>query len=276
MGTVSTTLPSDGQTIDSSDVNTPINAILAEFNGNIDDNNIKTGANINGAKLLAGSLPGTALDTTLASGWLDLADVPDTVTYNGNRSYDLVFNSTDLTDTVSEGMRLRLTRTVSAPTQCTDLEAGSSQYASLASASVTGCTFTTAFTCMAWIKPESYTNGAIISRTDGTSGWFMELQADGTLRVVGDAGASIDSGSTYQSVPLNKWVHVAVTMDLVANTVLTYIDGVSVPNTAASATAALVQAGNLQVGARTGGTFFDGKIAQAAVFSSVLSAATIR
>lgn len=43
MATVSTTLPSDGQTIDASDVNTPINAILSEFNGNIDDNNIKTG-----------------------------------------------------------------------------------------------------------------------------------------------------------------------------------------------------------------------------------------
>ena len=46
MGTVSTSLPSDGQTIDASDVNTPINAILSEFNGNIDDNNIKSGANI--------------------------------------------------------------------------------------------------------------------------------------------------------------------------------------------------------------------------------------
>jgi hypothetical protein len=211
-----------------------------------------------------------------SEGWQTGVPTPDTVTYNGNRSYNLVFNSNDLTDTVSNGMRVKLARTVTPPTQCTDLESGSSQYASLASASVTGSTFTTAFTCMAWIKPESYTNGAIISRTDGTSGWFLELVSDGTVRVVGDAGASIDSGATYQSVVLNKWQHVAVTMDMVANTVLTYIDGVSVPNSAASATAALVQAGNLQVGARNGGTFFDGKIAQAAVFSSVLSASTIR
>jgi hypothetical protein len=211
-----------------------------------------------------------------SEGWQTGVPTPDTVTYNGNRSYNLVFNSNDLTDTVSNGMRVKLARTVTPPTQCTDLESGSSQYASLASASVTGSTFTTAFTCMAWIEPESYTNGAIISRTDGTSGWFLELVSDGTVRVVGDAGASIDSGATYQSVVLNKWQHVAVTMDMVANTVLTYIDGVSVPNSAASATAALVQAGNLQVGARNGGTFFDGKIAQAAVFSSVLSASTIR
>lgn len=51
MGTVSTTLPSDGQTIDAADVNTPINAILSEFNGNIDNDNIKSAAAINGSKI---------------------------------------------------------------------------------------------------------------------------------------------------------------------------------------------------------------------------------
>lgn len=40
MGTVSTTLPSDGQTIDASDVNTPINAIITEINGNIETTNL--------------------------------------------------------------------------------------------------------------------------------------------------------------------------------------------------------------------------------------------
>lgn len=62
MGTVSTTLPADGQTIDASDVNTPINAILAEFNGNIDNDNIKAAANISGSKLADDSVPNTKID----------------------------------------------------------------------------------------------------------------------------------------------------------------------------------------------------------------------
>ena len=68
------------------------------------------------------------LFSTTPQGWSDTGAVPDTITYNGNRSYDLVFNSNDLTDTLSNGMKLKLTRTVSAPTQCTNLESSSSQY----------------------------------------------------------------------------------------------------------------------------------------------------
>lgn len=128
MATVSTTLPSDGQTIDASDVNTPINAILSKFNGNIDNDNIKTGANINGAKLLASSLPGSSFDTTLAGGWIR-GGLPaySSATNNGNKSYVIVFAST-VASLLSPGMRLRTTRTVTAPTLCADLEASSSQY----------------------------------------------------------------------------------------------------------------------------------------------------
>lgn len=51
MALISPAQISPGSTIDSSDVNNPINTIANEFNGNIDDNNIKTGAAINPAKL---------------------------------------------------------------------------------------------------------------------------------------------------------------------------------------------------------------------------------
>jgi hypothetical protein len=43
MATISTTLPSDGQTIDAADVNTPINAIITQVNGNLDSDNIAEG-----------------------------------------------------------------------------------------------------------------------------------------------------------------------------------------------------------------------------------------
>lgn len=51
MGTVSPAQVSDGTGIDASDVNNPINTIANEFNGNIDNNNVKSGANIATAKL---------------------------------------------------------------------------------------------------------------------------------------------------------------------------------------------------------------------------------
>lgn len=43
MGTVSVSLPSDGQTIDAADYNTPINTIVTEINGSLDSDNIAEG-----------------------------------------------------------------------------------------------------------------------------------------------------------------------------------------------------------------------------------------
>jgi hypothetical protein len=219
------------------------------------------------------------LGTASTSGWEVEAELPDTITYNGNRSYTLVFNTTDLTDTLSEGMKMRLTRTVSAPTQCTDLEASSSQYFSKTSPS--GISFTVTWTAMAWVKLESYTEGGIIGRRNGdTEGWHFGVNAEGrveagSLRIAGNNSVT----RSYQSIPLNKWVHVAGAVDL-AGTSLIYIDGVLVPSlTTVTGTAATLVQGTtaLTVGAqKSAGTFpFDGKIAQAAVFSSKLSAATI-
>lgn len=44
MGTVSVSLPSDGQTIDAADYNTPINTIVSEINGGLDENNLSDGS----------------------------------------------------------------------------------------------------------------------------------------------------------------------------------------------------------------------------------------
>lgn len=218
--------------------------------------------------------------SSVSSGWVDLGYAPNTVTNNGNRSYDLVFNSTDLTSTLSAGMRLKLTRLVSAPTQCTDLEASSSQYFSRASAGLTGMTFTDDFTLMAWIKLESYqADQQVIVGRQSTTGFHMDIDTTGQLRILGfgTAGA-LDMGVSYQSIPLGKWVHVAASLDMSGTSALLYIDGVLVPSAYTNgAASAIVQAGDLVIGNRTGQTeYFDGKIAQVAIFSSVLSAATIR
>ncbi len=221
-----------------------------------------------------------------SDGWVsNVLAAPNTITNNGNRSYDLVFNSTDLTDTLSEGMRLRTTRTVSAPTQCADLEASSSQYFS--KSSPTGMTFTDDFVVSAWVKLESYARGVIASRWNGTSGWVVEILADGRVQTVGyNASASNYSLSqSYQSVPLNKWVHIASQLDMSAFTATTttsyvMIDGVNVPAAVVRAgtnPTALVQAGNLEIGSNNGGLLpFDGKLAQVAVFGAKVTQATMQ
>lgn len=231
---------------------------------------------------------GTAFDTgsigaaAYADGWTPVAGTtPNTVTYNGNRSYDLVFNSTNLTTYIGVGDRIRTTRNTSAPTQCTDLESGSSQYYS--KTSPTAISFTDDYTVSAWVKMESYHAGGIMARRNAdTEGWSLSVNATGTLqltslRIAGNNSVTV----TYQSLPLGRWVHVAGTADLSGTTTTMYIDGIAVPaaTTVTGTCTALVQGTTaLVVGAeKSAGTNpFDGKIAQAAVFNAVLSAATIR
>lgn len=287
MATISLSLPSDGQTIDAADVNTPFNTISAAINGNLDNDNIASGANISGTKLGALTTPLSKLDADGRGGWISgVLAAPNTITYNGNRSYDIVFNSTDYTDEVSNGMRLRLTRTVTPPTQCTDLESSSSQYWSKTSPA--GTTFTDDFCAGAWIKLESYgTISPIVSRYNGTSGWSFRLSADGRVELIGynAASANYSRVSSYQSIPLNKWVHVAAQLDMstfTATSTTSYImiDGISVPSSVdrgGTNPTALVQAGNLEVGSYNAGSqTCDGELAQVWYSSAKITQATIQ
>jgi hypothetical protein len=236
-----------------------------------------------------GSLKPAPIQTALnlgagsLNGWNALGFAPNTVTPLGNRSYQLVFNSTDLSSVLSAGYRLRTTRTVAAPNQCTSLN-GTTQYYSKAAPA--GTTFTDDFVVSAWIKLTSYAAATIISRYNGTSGFDFGINASGQLVLFGyNAGAANFSGITsYQSVPLNRWVHVTAQLDMSAFTATTttsyvMIDGLDTPATVTRGgtnPTALVQAGNLEIGSRNAGTlFFPGKIAQAALFSAKVTQATM-
>lgn len=219
------------------------------------------------------------------NGWTVGLPTPDTVTYNGNRSYDLVFSSNDITDTVSNGMRLKLTRTTAAPTQCTSLN-GTNQYWSKTSPS--GMTFTDDFVVSAWVKISAYQAAGqmIVSRYNGTSGWAMQIASSGIVQLFGfNAGvANYSVVQSYQSVPLNKWVHITAQLDMstfTATTTTSYVmlDGLGVPASvirSGTNPTALVQAGNLEVGSWNGGLLpFSGKIAQVAIYSAKVTQATI-
>jgi len=286
MGQISLTLPSDGTTIEAADVNNPFNTLLNEFNGNIDDNNIKTGANINGAKLATNTLPPTVFDANSRAGWLtSIMPAPNTITHNGNNNYSLVFNSVDLSGYLSRGMRIRTTRTSAAPTQCSALN-GTTQFWNKTSPA--GMTFTNNFVVSAWIKLTAYpaSKAVIISRYNGTSGWEFYFDNNGTLVLIGyNAGAANKSQVTSTlGIPLNRWIHVAAQLDMATFTYsstssyilingVEQIGGVSRGGTNPTA---LVQAGNLEIGSSNGGTsLFTGRIAQAAVYSAKVTEATI-
>lgn len=221
------------------------------------------------------------------NGWQALNYAPNTVTYNGNRSYSLVFNAVDLTGVVSTGMRIRTTRTVNAPTQCTSLN-GTNQYYSKSSPA--GMTFTDDFTVSAWVKLPAYNSSAnqtIVSRFNNTSGWELRLSTAGQVLLLGyNAGAANTSYVTSsQAIPLNRWVHVAAQLDMstfTASPTTSYvmIDGLDVPATVARTgtnPVALVQAGSLEIGSFNGGSNpLNGKLAQVAVYSAKVTQATMR
>lgn len=237
-----------------------------------------------------GSLIGSAVRTALGEtvptgpGWTSLANTPNTVTALGNRSYSCVFNGVDLTSTLSKGMRLRLTRTVAAPSQCTSLN-GTTQFYNKTSPNK--LTFTDDFVVSAWIKLNNYgTTSMIASRYNGTSGWYFTLLSDGRIQLAGFNGSSSNFSAvgSYQSVPLNKWVHVAAQLDMSSftatpTTSYVMIDGVDVPATVSRGgtnPTALIQAGNLEIGSNNGGgNNFPGKIAQVAIYNAKVTEATI-
>lgn len=235
------------------------------------------------------TMGGTVSYSGTHSAWVSGVTVPNTVTYNGNRSYDLVVNSTDLTGYLSAGMRLRTTRTSAAPTQCTSLN-GTTQYYSKSSPNK--LTFTDDFVVSAWIKLSSYPStgvGSIASRNNGTSGWLMDVTSTGQVLLAGYNGglSNVSYVQSYQSVPLNKWVHVTAQLDMstfTATTTTSYVmfDGLDVPASVARGgtnPTALVQAGDLNIGSYNAGaanSFFPGKIAQVAIYNAKVTQANIR
>ncbi len=221
--------------------------------------------------------------TPSAEGWSPLGATPDTITANGNKSYDLVFNGTDLTDTISEGMRIRSTRTVAASNTSFSLDGTNDYYVKT---SPNKMTWTDDFATGWWVYPTAYQDGVIASRYNGTSGWQFRLNASGQVQMLGyNAGSSnVSYVQSHQSVPLNKWTFVSAQLDMSAFTATTttsyiMINGVDVPSAVTRGgtnPTALVQAGNFEVGSQNGGLFpFAGYIGDGGVFSAKVTQATM-
>jgi len=279
---VTVTLPSDGDTALAENIDNPINAILAVLNGSLDDANI---ASMNGSKIVAGSLPASALSSSANQGWKPLTSVSATyVQNNGNKEFVVNLN-VDVTQILSAGMKFKVARTVTPPTQCSLFVAGSSQYATKASPA--GITFTGPFSCESWLYLNSYTGNRaeIVNRLDGaftSGGWQMELLSTAQVNLQYGTGSSFTNFITYQSIPLNRWVHIAgVVTSVSSKTAVIYINGVAVPTTSsASAATTLTQAAiDLRIGAfanTPANSYLDGYLSETRVWAQAQTSGAIQ
>ena len=269
---------SDNTTADVADINEPFAAIAAILNGGIELDNISPG-----------SMDSSIFDANTRGGWNPLSVQPTVSSgYNkGNREFDLTFPSTDLTSVLSPGMRLKLTRVTAPPTQLANFQSAASHYASKSSPS--GISFTDDFTIEGWINLSSYPaagqTGTVLSRWNGTSGWVLRVNADGTLELFGtNAGAgNFSTTKSIASLPIGRRVHFAIGLDMSTFTAAgspVWFDGVlqdSVVSRGGTNPTSLVQAGDLQLGAANGASsFLNGKLQDVRLWSAIRNTTQIR
>jgi hypothetical protein len=162
------------------------------------------------------------------------------------------------------------------PTQCSDLESGSSHYWN--DTSLSGLSSGAAWTWKAKIKIESYTTGVIAALDNGTNINQIYI-TDGQLAFSGGATATADSAvTTNVRVPIGVWVDVAVAFDLSSATADFYFDGVLQTDTYTNgaSTSYTVTSATLWIGRNNSGNYFDGKIQDVGLFNAKLSQSTIR
>lgn len=217
----------------------------------------------------------------IGSGWVNLGQTLTYATNNGSKEFTVTSGS-DLTSTLSAGMKLSVTRSVTPPTKCMAFASASSEYAT--NASPTGITFTAAFTCEAWVYLNSYpssTGGGVIGRTDNSTGGFaLFINSAGQVVIQYGSSSAFTNFYSNQSIPLNQWVHIAgVVSSVSSKTGSVYINGTSV-STSSSLTAAtaLTQTSNLSIGAFGAGvanSFLNGYVSEARIWSVAQSSASI-
>ncbi len=273
--TVSLTLPNDGESIDAPDVNGPFTTLAEAINGGLGDDNIES---LTGAKIQEGTLPASAMNADMQTGWIPAGDTLAYSSHSGNREFK-VTTSGDKTTKYSPGMRARIARSGTTPTQSATFLSGSSQNANNTSPS--GIVFTDDFSCEAWIKLTSY--GAVRTivsrRTSTTNGFQFRIEPDGAVSILGLNSSNFRRGTSRQSIPLNKWIHVAATLDMSSVATTVYIDGSLVPSDVFSTgtPSSLVQSGDLMLGAYTGGSeAMNGQLSEVRVWSNIISSADVK
>jgi hypothetical protein len=165
-------------------------------------------------------------------------------------------------------------------THSLDLEASSSQEATIADGAQTGLDFSGTITFEGWVKLESTGNRVIIGRWGNivASRAYRFLLTSTTLQLsLSSDGSSVSSASVLFTAVAGTWYHVAVTWDPSTGDTKFYVDGSQQGLTQNIAIASIFNtAGPFRVGNdETSTAFMDGKIDELRVWSVVRSVTDI-
>ena len=210
MSLISISGPSDGQTIDAADVNTPLNTIANEINGNLDNANIKTGAAITGSKLADNSID-LGSKTSTWDGWIQ---VSDSWTYLSSTSVTV---PSDATTKYSVGDKIKFVQTttkyfyVTAVTATTLTLSGGTDY-TVANAAISGIYYSKVATPQSfphWFAYSPTWAGSVSNPAIGNgtlNGYFCMNGKNMTVRIYLKMGSTTTYGSGVWkwSVPANS------------------------------------------------------------------------
>lgn len=179
-----------------------------------------------------------------------------------------------------------------AQTHSLDLELSSSQYAGITDASQTGLDITGDFSIEAWVKLEQLQSTAgtdfyIADKLTGSTvgGYRLFITSDLLTCDYTDSSDNITRADTnsvaFTSADVGVWVHIAVSVDVSAQSFTFYKNGRVLANTNVFSAASSVGNGarDFRVGANSNSTvagFYDGLIKDVRVFNDIRSASEIQ
>lgn len=260
------TVPDGGYPADS---NTKVVMLATATWANYLVDGILAHANPNGSLKTQAVKDALGITSEPTGGWSLLTNTFTYVSNDGNKQYTIRADNVDLTGTLYPGMKVRLPRTTTPPTQCMHFDAASGQCASKASPS--GSFPTATMTFEAWEYLSSYPSTVaryIGGRFDNSAqGAAIRIFPSGQISLFYGTASNYTEFVSNESVELNGWTHIAGVITSVASkTGQIYINGNPVPTTrVASGATAVTYAGALTVGSVNGGianTYWDGNISE--------------
>lgn len=223
---------------------------------------------------------------TPAAGTYGWDSFPTSLAFNattGNGEYVLDAGLT-LTNLLSPGMKIRLDRTTAPSSQCATFTSSSSQYA--AKATPAGLTLSTTLTIEAWVNMASYPASGvreiISGGVTGTNGFQLYLDQSGIPVIVAfKDGSNYRARSAWQGVKLNKWYHIAATVNAASGDVHIYMNAVDQPSLynsdVGTGSTITTPTGSVYLSRDSGGSnYFDGKMSDVRIWNTIRTATQIR
>jgi len=162
-----------------------------------------------------------------------------------------------------------------ANTYSLDIEAGSSQRASISDASQTGLDITGDITIEFWMKPETVAFSIPVGKfTGGASSRSYAVLLSGATSFQFAVRGILASLSSTTSVLVGEWIHVAITRSSATGTILLYINGL-LEDTRVGSTGTLNNTTTEFAIGRSGGFNYDGLIDEVRIWNDIRTASEI-